>query len=106
MTLLVDIRRHARGLIGPLLGACAAAYFAYHTVQGDRGLLAWWRLRHEIGEAEQTLARLEGQREVMERRAMLLRPDSLDPDMLEERTRAMLGLGREDEALILLPDRP
>lgn len=106
MTLLVDIRRHARGLVGPLLGACAVAYFAYHTVQGDRGLLAWWRLRHEISDAEQTLARIREQRQVMERRAMLLRPDSLDPDMLEERTRAMLGFGREDEALILLPSRP
>lgn len=103
MTLLIEIRRRAKSLIGPMLGACAAAYFAYHTVQGDRGLLAWWQLRHEIVEADQTLARTKAQRLAMERRAALLRPDSLDPDMLEERTRVMLGLGRADEALILLP---
>ncbi len=102
MSLLIELRRRSRTLVGPLLGACAVAYFAYHTVQGDRGLLAWFRLRHEIAEAEQTLARLKAQRAAMEHRASLLRPESLDPDLLEERARAMLNMGREDELIILL----
>lgn len=102
MILVSEIRRRARSLVGPFLGACAVVYFAYHTVQGDRGLLAWWRLRHEIAEAQHTLDRVKSQREALERRAGLLRPDSLDPDMLEERARVMLNVGREDEAVILL----
>lgn len=104
MMLPNTLRRRANGLIGPVLGACAAAYFAYHTVQGDRGLLAWWQLRHQIAEAEDTLERVQGQRLEMERRATLLRPDSLDLDMLEERARLMMGVGREDENVIFLPD--
>ncbi len=103
MSLFSEIRRRAPSLVGPFLGACAVVYFAYHTVQGDRGLLAWWRLRHEISEAQLTLARVKGQRDALERRAGLLRPDSLDPDMLEERARVMLHVGRDDEAVILLP---
>lgn len=101
--LFSEIRRRAPSLIGPFLGACAVVYFAYHTVQGDRGLLAWWRLRHEISEAQTTLDRVQGQRDAMERRAGLLRPDSLDPDMLEERARVMLDAGRDDEVVVLLP---
>lgn len=104
MTLLAEIRRRSKSLIGPFLGACAVVYFAYHTVQGDRGLLAWWQLRHEIAEAEETLARVKVQRVAMERRAALLRPDGLDADMVEERARVMLGVGRDDEVLILLPN--
>lgn len=104
MMVLTEIRRRANSLIGPFLGACAVAYFAYHTVQGDRGLMAWWRLRHQIAEAEETLGRVQHQRIGMERRAALLRPDSLDPDMLEERARLMLGVGRDGENVIFLPD--
>lgn len=100
--MMTELRRRAPSLIGPFLGACAVVYFAYHTVQGDRGVLAWWRLRHEISEAQATLARVKGQREAMEHRAGLLRPDSLDPDMLEERARVMLHVGRDDEVVILL----
>lgn len=104
MTLVIEIRRRANSLVGPFLGACAAAYFAYHTVQGDRGLMAWWQLRHDIVEAEETLRRVQGQRIIMEHRAALLRPDGLDPDILEERARLMLGVGHQDERLILLPE--
>lgn len=105
MSLLIEIRRRAKSLIGPFLGACAVTYFAYHTVQGDRGLLAWWRLRHEIAEAEATLAQVQAHRSATEHRASLLRPDSLDPDMLEERVRFMLNAGRADEVVVLLGDR-
>ena len=35
----------------------------------------------------------------------LLRAEGLDPDMLEERARALINLGREDEVVIFY-DRP
>lgn len=101
MIVLQEIRRRARHIIGPFLGASALVYFGYHTVQGDRGLLAWWHLRHEIGQAEQMLAEVSDVRQGMERRVALLRPDNLDPDMLEERARLMLNMGRDNEVVIL-----
>ena len=106
MLVLQEIRRRARHLIGPLLGAGLVVYFAYHTVQGDRGLIAWWRLRHEIHQAEETLARVEDSRRQIEHRAALLRPDRLDRDMLEERARFMLDMGRDDELVVFLPTPP
>ena len=36
----------------------------------------------------------------MERRTSLLWPDNLDPDMLSERARAVLGLAHPDDVVI------
>ncbi|MBX9634324.1 MAG: septum formation initiator family protein [Magnetospirillum sp.] len=83
-----------------MIGVGAVAYFAYHTVEGDRGVLAWIRLKNEILEAELQLAKVTTERQALEHRVLLLRPDHLDPDMLEERARAMLNMGREDEVVI------
>ena len=103
MMLLVEFRRRARLVLGPFLGLTAVVYFAYHTVQGDRGMLAWWRLNKEIKQAEDTLAQLEDERDNLDRQAVLLRPEHLDADMLEERARLMLNMGRDDEIIILRP---
>lgn len=103
MMILNEIRRRARHVVGPFLGLTAVVYFAYHTVQGDRGLMAWWRLNQEIKQAEESLAQLEEARDNLDHRARLLRPDHLDPDMLEERARLMLNMGRDDEVIVLRP---
>lgn len=100
MLIVEEIRRRARHIVGPMLGACTVIYFGYHTVQGDRGLLAWWHLRHEVQQAEATLRKTVSAREAMEHRASLLRPDNLDLDMLEERARIMLNVGRDDEIVV------
>ncbi len=103
MMILNEIRRRARHVVGPFLGLTAVVYFAYHTVQGDRGLLAWWHLNQDIKQAEESLAQLEEARDNLDHRARLLRPDHLDPDMLEERARLMLNMGRDDEVIVLRP---
>lgn len=96
-------RRRMHLIVGPLIGASAVAYFAYHTVQGDRGLLAWWRLRHEIAQSELILVQTDEIRATLERRVALLHPESLDRDLLEERARIMLNMGNDGETVILTP---
>lgn len=102
MALLDDIKRRARKAAGPLAGAAAVAYFAFHVVQGDRGLIAWWHLRQEISKAQSELQVASAERAELEHRVSLLRPESLDPDMLEERSRLMLNVGRPNERIIPL----
>ena len=97
-----DIRHKARQVLGPLTGAALIAYFGYHAVQGDRGLLAWWNLRHEIEKADYELAAVTAEKKILEHRVALLRPESLDRDMLEERARAMLGVVHKDD--LIVPD--
>jgi cell division protein FtsB len=103
MKLVVEIRRRLRHVVGPLLGLSVMVYFVYHTVEGDRGLLAWWQLNRDIRTAEATLADLERQRDTLDRHSRLLRPDHLDPDMLDERARAMANQGHDDEVVVLQP---
>ncbi|MGE0282911.1 MAG: septum formation initiator family protein [Rhodospirillaceae bacterium] len=97
-----DLGRKVREVLGPLTGAALIAYFGYHAVQGDRGLLAWWSLRQQIEEADYELAAVTAQKKLLEHRVRLLRPESLDRDMLEERARAMLGVVHKDD--LIVPD--
>ncbi|HSD34245.1 MAG TPA: septum formation initiator family protein, partial [Alphaproteobacteria bacterium] len=78
------------------------SYFAYHAVEGDRGLRSWLKLRQEIADAKSSEAELAAERDRLERRVALLRPESLDRDMLEERARAVLNLARPEDRVILL----
>ena len=98
-----EITRRLPGISAQLLLACLVAYFGYHAVQGERGLNAWWVLSQKLDLAQASLDTLTGQRATLAARVRLLRPDSLDPDMLEERARAILNFGRPDEILVLQP---
>lgn len=94
-----------RQAIGPAIGACVVAYFAYYAVHGDRGLVARQHILGEIAQAEGVLQQVSGERERMERRAQLLRGDNLDLDMLDERARAMLNLSNARDVVVKLPKR-
>jgi len=102
-----EVSRKARQVLGPLMGAAMMVYFAYHAVQGDRGLIAWWNLRFEIEKTNDQLARVTTEKRALENRVALLRPQSLDRDMLEERARLMLGVVQSNDLVIpLQPVRP
>ena len=101
--LLAELRRRAADVLGPVLGFCVVGYFAYHSVEGDRGIVAWLRLNEQIVTAQVELDSLQGERKSLERRVALLRPESLDPDLLEERVRAVLNYARPGE--VVVPDR-
>lgn len=101
MSLLAELRARARHVIGPVLGISAVAYFGYHVIHGDRGLMAWWKLRQHIEVASTSLKAIEEKRMALARRVRLLHPESLDPDMLEERVRVMLNYGHIDDIVAL-----
>ena len=103
MAVLHELRRRSRQIIVPVLGACVIGYFAYHTVQGDRGLLSFMRISTEVARAQTMLAEVRADRETLSRKVRLLHPDSLDLDMLEERARAVLNRVRDDEVVIFTP---
>jgi len=106
MAVLSEIRRRAREIAPQAVAACAALYFVYHAVQGDRGVLAWLRLQQDLAAVEAEQAALAEERDVLEHRVSLLRPNSLDPDMLEERARAVLNYTRPDEVIVPLREPP
>ncbi len=101
MGLLDEIRLRARHIVGPVLCLVLVGYFAYHLVNGERGFIALLQLDQQIQEAKANAAILAKERTEVESRVALMRPDQLDPDMLEERARLMLSVGHPDEVVIL-----
>ncbi|WP_374313085.1 septum formation initiator family protein [Dongia sp.] len=97
-----EIRRRLRQVALPLLGACLSAYFVFHAIHGDRGILAWLRLNQELKAATAEAAQASDDRAAMERRVTLLSNTSLDLDMLEERARVMLNYAHPDDLIIFL----
>jgi len=93
----------ARQVLLPLFGAAIMGYFGYHALQGNRGLIAWWNLRYELERADRTLAEVTAEKQAMEKRVQLLRPESLDRDMLEERSRIMLGATATGDLIVPNP---
>ncbi len=89
-----------RLVFAPLMAVALIAYFSYHLVNGDRGLLAYRDLRQAIEKAETIKADTARERAVLERRVSLLRSDSLDLDMVEERARIILDLAEPGDVVI------
>lgn len=77
------------------------AYFAYHLVHGDRGYFAWKGLEKKLAAAEEKYDQKLASRLALENRVKLLRPNSLDVDMLDERARVVLGFVRPEEKVII-----
>jgi len=100
MGLWYDIRRGLRRAIAPCLGFCALFYFGYHTVQGDRGVIAYLRLSAQLERTEMALMKSDAARDILARRVELLRPENLDRDMLDEQARRILGLAHPDDVVI------
>ncbi len=105
MVRLDNITHRARSMIGPLMVAGVLAYFGYHTIQGERGILTWLQLSNRIERTAQALDAIRAEESRLERRVALLRRDNLDPDMLDERARVVLNLTAPGEFVIFI-DRP
>jgi cell division protein FtsB len=101
MGIFTELRKRAGDIAGPVLGFCVVGYFAYHSIEGDRGLVAWLRLQDQIRTATAELSEQQAERKALERRVSLLKPESLDRDLLEERVRVVLNYARRDEILEL-----
>ena len=103
MIVMRELRRRARHVVGPLLGMTLTGYFAYNLVAGDRGFIAWMRLSRQLAAERTNLEQLRAERAALDLKVANLRPDHLDPDLLDERVRAVLNLVSPDEVVIMRP---
>jgi cell division protein FtsB len=85
----------------PLLACGLGAYFGYNLEIGDHGLKARADLERRKEVLAGELAGLTEVKQRLERDVALLRPESLDPDMLDERARAILNLAQPNEFVML-----
>ena len=85
------------------MAASLIGYFGYHALHGERGFLAWRELRRDLVAVQRVEAELAAERTILDRRTALLRTDNLDPDLLEERARLLLGYGYSGDLVVLRP---
>ena len=104
MSILRELRRRARLIAPQAVLACATAYFVYHAIHGERGVMAWLRLEQDLERSQASYAEVAARRDELEQRVNRLRPDNLDPDLLEEQARRSLNYTRPDEVIVPLPD--
>lgn len=104
-TRIASLKNKLTKALGPSLGILACAYFAYHTVHGDRGITSMMVLQDKVAEAQILADELHERRDDWEHRVELLSSQALDLDMLEERARIMLNVGFERDYVILLNKR-
>jgi cell division protein FtsB len=91
--------------LGLYLGAVAfIGYFGINAYTGDHGLKAKQDLDEQIAELSGELAVLKEARGLWERRLALLRSHSLDPDMLDERARILLGYVHPHDVVMSVTD--
>lgn len=86
----------------PLIGVCLCFYFSWHIVMGERSLARLYTLEQKKDKLSQQYETLHGRRSELETRVVKLRSGSIDPDLLEERARYVLGYVRPDEQILLV----
>jgi len=76
-------------------------YFAWHAFYGPRGFDHRKALEANAKALEAQFDQLRSGREKLEKRVSLMRPDSIDPDMLDELARANLDFGKPGDLVII-----
>jgi len=98
------LSKRAWHTIASVIGTCIVGYFIYHTIEGDRGWVAQVRLQNEVAETQKKLDGLRQESESLDRRVRLLRPESLDPDLLDEEARKSLNYTKPGEIVVINPN--
>ena len=82
-------------LLGTLI-----AFFGFHTVAGDRGILARPQLEHKIRHAQEQLSLLKKHQSFLSHRISLMHKDGVDADILAEMARSELGLFAPNDVIV------
>jgi cell division protein FtsB len=90
------------------LAALLIGYFGISAYTGNHGLKARQDLDQQIATLTAELDGVKAERGRWQRRVALLKADRIDPDMLDERARALLGTVDSRDAVMLIqaPRRP
>jgi cell division protein FtsB len=83
--------------------ACLGAYafFGWHAKYGARSFSYQASVREKLALVKLEHDQIVARRKALEAHVRLLRPESLDADMLDEKAREMLGYARDGEIVSL-----
>ena len=87
------------------IAALIIFYFGVNAYTGERGLIAKQELDQEIAALTTEVDGVKAERAVWERRVSLLKSDNIDPDLLDERARALLDYVDPHDITLMLKQR-
>jgi cell division protein FtsB len=87
------------------LAALLIGYFGVNAFSGNRGLNAQQELDRQMDVLGRELAQLKHEHAQWRQRIALLKSDALDPDMLDERARALLDYAGRGELTMMFDPR-
>ncbi|HQZ13737.1 MAG TPA: septum formation initiator family protein [Devosia sp.] len=77
-------------------------YLGYSVVSGQFGIESQEQLHVEISELKAKSFALQAQIDSMRHRTSLFTPQTLDPDIVSERARALLSVSQADDRIIMV----
>lgn len=86
------MRQRRFDFIVTIVSMALLGYFAWHGWKGPRGFAYRDRLEAQVAQLEDRYAQADAARQHLEHRVSLMRPDSIDPDMLDELARDELEM--------------
>jgi cell division protein FtsB len=88
-------------LVVTLVCLALLGYFGWHAFKGPRGFAHEEVLEAQAKKLASERDELRAERKRLDRRVALMRPESIDPDMLDELARAELGYVKAGDLVIL-----
>ncbi len=98
---LIEQRYLLRHNLLAIIGFCLCLYFSYHIIFGERSIIRLMTLERSVSKVSTQYNGLREERSALESKVVRLRSGSLDPDLLEERVRYVLGYVHPDEHVLL-----
>src|SRR5437763_5622911 len=101
---MVTRKRLRAALTAISLYICAAlliGYFGINAYTGAHGLKAKQDLAQQMDELSKELASLKVERATWQHRVSLLRSNGIDPDLFDERARAMLDYAHPNDLVLM-----
>ena len=77
-------------------------FFGFHTLAGQRGLIARGEIDTQIMLAQEELAEIQKQNAILSNRIALMRSGQVDSDILSETARRELGLYSDNDVIITI----
>jgi cell division protein FtsB len=88
-----------------IAAALLIGYFGLNAYTGAHGLKAKQDLAQQMDELSKELASLKVERANWQHRVSLLRSNGIDPDLLDERARAMLDYAHPNDLVLMRKSR-
>jgi|HubBroStandDraft_5_1064220.scaffolds.fasta_scaffold1433437_1 cell division protein FtsB len=97
-----EVKRRLRLMIAPAIFLAITGYFGWNATQGAHGLVARAQRQDLLKQVLADKQAAQTERDGWETRVSGLRASHLDPDTLDERSRAMLNLADPSEVIVKL----